>query len=62
MHNGVFKPLDEVVDFYNPGGGKGLNIAPANQSLSFDTLGLTAKEKNNIVAFLKALTDTAQRN
>jgi cytochrome c peroxidase len=59
MHNGVFKTLEAVVDFYNNGGGKGLKIAPQNQTLPFDKLGLTTTEKKNIVAFLRSLTDTA---
>lgn len=59
MHNGVFGTLEEVMDFYNKGGGKGLGIAPKNQSLPFDKLDLSAKEKKNIIAFMKSLTDTA---
>jgi cytochrome c peroxidase len=58
MHNGVFKTLEEVLDFYNNGGGKGLKIAPANQTLPFDKLGLSATEKKAVIAFLKTLTDT----
>ena len=58
MHNGVFKTLEEVVDFYNDGGGKGLHIAPQNQSLPFDKLNLTKKEKADIILFMKTLTDT----
>lgn len=61
MHNGVFKTLEEVVDFYNEGGGKGLKIAPPNQSLPFDKLKLTPAEKKDIIAFMKALTDTTSR-
>ena len=34
--NGVFNTLDEVVEFYNNGGGQGLGIAPPNQSLPFE--------------------------
>jgi cytochrome c peroxidase len=59
MHNGVFNTLEEVVDFYNEGGGQGLGIAPGNQSLPFEKLQLSAAEKKNIVAFMKALTDTS---
>ncbi len=59
MHNGVFTTLDEVLDFYNNGGGKGLGIAPANQTLPFESLGLTKQEKADIVQFMKSLTDTA---
>ena len=58
MHNGVFTTLEQVVDFYNAGGGKGLKIAPKNQTLPFDKLNLTKKEKSNLVLFMKALTDT----
>ncbi len=61
MHNGVFKTLEEVVDFYNDGGGKGLHIAPANQSLPFDKLSLTKQEKTDIICFMKTLTDTSGR-
>ncbi len=58
MHNGIFKTLEEVVDFYNNGGGQGLKIAPNNQTLPFDKLNLTKKEKKELVLFMKALTDT----
>ena len=59
MHNGVFTTLEAVVDFYNEGGGRGLKIAPQNQSLPFDKLGLTKKEKADIVSFMRTLTDTS---
>jgi|KBSMisStaDraftv2_1062788.scaffolds.fasta_scaffold68798_1 cytochrome c peroxidase len=59
MHNGVFNTLEEVVDFYNNGGGKGLHIAPPNQSLAFDKLNLSKEEKKDIVLFIKTLTDTS---
>jgi cytochrome c peroxidase len=59
MHNGVFKTMEEVVDFYNEGGGQGLGIAPPNQTLPFEKLSLTKKEKKDLVFFMKALTDTA---
>ena len=57
MHNGVFKTLETVVDFYNNGGGKGLKFGLQNQILPFDKLGLTTTEKRIIIAFLKTLTD-----
>jgi cytochrome c peroxidase len=60
MHNGVFKTLAQVLDFYNNGGGKGLKISPKNQTLPFDKLQLSTLEKRDIIAFLKTLTDTAQ--
>ncbi|MEO6177722.1 MAG: cytochrome c peroxidase [Flavobacterium circumlabens] len=57
MHNGVFKTLEEVVDFYNKGGGKGLGYAVDNQTLPFDELKLNKKEEQSLVAFMKTLTD-----
>lgn len=47
MHNGVFKTLEEVVDFYDRGGGgKGTDLKP---------LGLNPQEKKSLVAFLLTL-------
>ena len=55
MHNGVYRTLDEVVDFYNKGGGNGLGFNLPNQTLPFDKLNLTTPEKQALVAFMKAL-------
>lgn len=57
MHNGVFKTLEEVVDFYNKGGGQGLGYEVENQTLPFDELKLTKMEEKALVAFMKTLTD-----
>ncbi|RYJ36993.1 Cytochrome-c peroxidase [Flavobacterium anhuiense] len=57
MHNGVFKTLEEVVSFYNKGGGIGLGYEVENQTLPFDKLNLTVKEEKALVAFIKTLTD-----
>lgn len=57
MHNGAFKTLDEVMDFYEKGGGAGIGINLPNQTLATDKLNLTPKEKSDIIAFLKTLTD-----
>ncbi len=46
MHNGMFKTLEEVVEFYSQGGGKGSELKP---------LGLTAAEKKALVVFLESL-------
>jgi cytochrome c peroxidase len=62
MHNGVFNTLNEVIDFYNNAGGKGLQIAPKNQTLPFEKLNLSKPDKENIISFLKTLTDTNQVN
>jgi cytochrome c peroxidase len=57
MHNGVFRTLEEVVSFYNKGGGQGLGYEVENQTLPFDKLNLTVKEEQALVAFMKTLTD-----
>ena len=59
MHNGVYDTLEEVMEFYNNGGGKGLKIAPENQTLPFDKLNLSKNEITHIIAFMKTLTDTS---
>jgi cytochrome c peroxidase len=60
MHNGVFKTLEEVVDFYNKGGGLSAGADLPNLTLPFDKLNLTPKEEKDVVAFLKKLTDTGK--
>jgi cytochrome c peroxidase len=57
MHNGIFKTLEEVIDFYNNGGGAGRGLAVENQTLSADTLGLTTAEKKQLVAFMHSLSE-----
>ena len=51
MHNGVFATLEEVVQFYNAGGGSSPNKSPLIQSL-----GLDDQEVADLVAFLESLT------
>ncbi|MBI4755067.1 MAG: photosynthetic protein synthase I [Betaproteobacteria bacterium] len=46
MHNGVFATLDQVVDFYNKGGGQGSELKPLN---------LSDAEKKALVTFLESL-------
>ena len=58
MHNGVYRTLDEVVDFYNRGGGAGIGVALENQTLPSDPLHLTRAERRALVRFMEALTDT----
>ena len=59
MHNGVFRTLEQVVDFYDRGGGRGLGMRLPNQTLSAGRLRLSRQEKDDLVAFLRALTDSA---
>lgn len=46
-----------MVEFYNKGGGKGLGFMLENQTLPEDKLDLTKQEKQDLVAFMRALTD-----
>lgn len=58
MHNGVYRTLEAVVDFYNRGGGAGIGIQLDHQTLPPDALHLSADEQRDLVSFMKALTDT----
>jgi cytochrome c peroxidase len=51
MHDGAFKTLEEVIDFLDSGGGANPNLSPLMKPLN-----LTAEEKADLIAFLKALT------
>ncbi|MEP6572698.1 MAG: cytochrome c peroxidase [Gemmatimonadota bacterium] len=62
MHNGVFSSLREVIDFYNRGGGSGMGLRVPGQTLSARPLHLTRRDRNDLIAFLRALTDTSSRN
>lgn len=58
MHNGMFRTLEEVVDYYNEPAkfiNNSINTDPALKG----KLGLSEKEKKDLVAFLKTLTDKA---
>jgi len=55
MHNGVYKNLEDVIDFYNRGGGSGIGINVENQTLPTDKLNLTKSEVQDLVAFIKTL-------
>lgn len=55
MHNGVFRTLNEVLQFYNRGGGAALGIHDINQTLPIDPLHLSKAEMRNVIAFLKTL-------
>jgi cytochrome c peroxidase len=59
MHNGVYKTLDSVLTFYNRGGGAGSGLKIENQTLPFDSLGLSKKELGDLKLFLLTLTDVS---
>lgn len=50
MHNGMIASLEDVIEFYNRGGGNS-----ANKDKRLHPLGLTGEEKTNLVDFLKSL-------
>ncbi len=58
MHNGAFASLEQVVDFYDRGGGAGIGASVRGQTLDPAPLHLTHDERRDLVAFLGALTDT----
>lgn len=58
MHNGVYETLEEVVEFYNNGGGIGLGLDVPHQTLPGDSLNLSKREQKDLIAFMKSLTDT----
>jgi cytochrome c peroxidase len=51
MHNGALATLGDVVDFYNRGGGDSPDKSPL-----LKPLGLSGEERDDLVAFLRALT------
>lgn len=58
MHNGGMKSLEEVVEFYNRGGN--LQNRRHSATLVFDQ-GFSAEQQQDLVAFLKTLTDERVR-
>lgn len=58
MHNGVYTTLEEVMDFYNKGGGAGMGIDVAYQTLPDAPLNLSKNEIKDVIAFMETLTDT----
>jgi cytochrome c peroxidase len=62
MHNGVFNTLEQVMDFYNKGGGAGLGLKMENQTLPFDSLSLSRKEQDDIISFIRSLNSQLPKN
>ena len=57
MHNGAYQTLEQVVEFYNKGGGNGLGFALPNQTLPDQKLHLSKREKQALVAFMQTLSE-----
>jgi cytochrome c peroxidase len=60
MHNGVFRTIEQVIDFYDLGGGNGKGLKVNNQTLSSDSLHLTKDDKTNLIAFINSLTENIE--
>ncbi|HWO03037.1 MAG TPA: parallel beta-helix domain-containing protein [Blastocatellia bacterium] len=57
MHNGKFKTLEEVLDFYAAGGGPGVGFKEPKVDDKIHTYTITPEEKQDLIAFLYSLTD-----
>ncbi|HLG13310.1 MAG TPA: parallel beta-helix domain-containing protein [Blastocatellia bacterium] len=57
MHNGRFKTLEEVLDFYAGGGGTGLGLDVPNIDDKIRKYTITPEEKADLIAFLYSLVD-----
>lgn len=57
MHNGIFKTMEQVIDFYDAGGGTGKGLTVPNQTLSADSLHLTPPEKRCLIEFMQTLNE-----
>ncbi len=57
MHDGRFKTLEEVIEHYNSGVKLSPSLNPAIQDTEEKGLFLTEQDKQDLVAFLKTLTD-----
>lgn len=55
MHNGIFNTLEEIVEFYNDGGGRGRGIEVISQDSKVAKLNLDEQQKKDLVDFMKAL-------
>ena len=61
MHNGAFKTLEEVLDFYSNGGGPGRGFHVPNVDDKIRQFDLSRQEKEDLIAFLHALTDESNK-
>jgi len=61
MHDGRFKTIDEVMNHYISGGHYATNVDPIMNQLRAQ-MKISTKQKNQVIAFLKTLTDTSLIN
>ncbi len=57
MHNGRYKTLEEVLAFYAKGGGRGEGLELKNLDDKIRVFSLSTDEQQDLIAFLKSLTD-----
>ena len=57
MHNGKFKTLEEVLDFYAAGGGPGVGFKEPKVDDKIHSYQITPQEKEDLIAFLYSLVD-----
>ncbi len=60
MHNGVFNSLEQVINFYDSGGGVGKGLTIENQTLFSDSLKLTPSEKEFLLDFILSLNENVR--
>lgn len=58
MHDGRFKTLEEVVDFYSEGLQMSETVDPLMKAVHLGGKHLSPQDKSDLIAFLKTLTDT----
>lgn len=58
MHDGRFETLEEVVDFYSDGVKWSPTVDPLMKKVNQGGVRLNDQEKQNLIAFIKTLTDT----
>jgi parallel beta-helix repeat protein len=61
MHNGRFRTLEEVINFYASGGGHGQGLNLPNLDDKIRVFKITDQEKKDLIAFLQALTDESKK-
>src|SRR5207249_10060248 len=61
MHNGRFKTLAEVLSFYSKGGGRGEGLELKNLDDKIRVFSLSTEEQQDLIAFLRSLTDQSRR-
>ena len=59
MHDGALETLEEVIEFYDRGGGDEPTIEPELLDPHLTPLGLSDTEKADLLAFMHALTDSS---